>query len=278
MVLRAACFCAHVVPWLGGGGCGDAVPSFVEDLPMPNLENRAWSSFTEVEEAGGGAVAELGLGLALADRGGGSTGLLPPPPIPSPGTDNPAEPSRSTAPWFRKPVCLLGASGAGSRGCAPGELVFCRGGSRGGRLGGGAFPATEVYGGGGLVTGAPPSAPSLRLVGGGGGRCAVDKPVVSTRYGLGGAGGSSATPCCCWWPWYSIWRCSYWCGEEEEEEEEEGRAGGGRTPLSSLLGGGAKDDGSRREERGVASRADRSLSDLRPKTAPCEKKTRLISM
>lgn len=52
------------------------------------------------------------------------------------------------------------------------------------------------------------------------------------------------------------------------EEEEEGSAGGGRTPLSTRFGGGAKVDGSLSEERGVASRTGRSLSGLRPKTAP----------
>lgn len=149
------------------------MPSFDDDLPIPNLENRAWSSFTEEEvvAAGGDDIAELGRELVSAVRGGGRAGLLLPPPIPNPGTDNPAAPSRSTAPWFKKLVCLLGASGAGSRGVALGELLLCRGGSLGGRLGGVGFPAATpavgVYGGGGLGDIAPPSGPSLRLGGGG---------------------------------------------------------------------------------------------------------------
>lgn len=169
IVFRAACFSAHVVPWAGaaawaGGGGG------VELLPKPpNFENRDCSSFTvpDPPAAGGGA------GLLAPDReggGGGKTPLLPPP-MPSPGTETPEAPSRSTAPWFRNPVCRLGAAGAGSPGEAPGEgpgdaLLF-RGGSRGGKLGGGGFAAAEYGGGGGLAAGSLPSAPSLRPGGGG---------------------------------------------------------------------------------------------------------------
>lgn len=43
-VLRAACFCAHVVPWLGGGGgAGDDADAGEE---VPSLENRFCSSLT----------------------------------------------------------------------------------------------------------------------------------------------------------------------------------------------------------------------------------------
>lgn len=167
IVFSAACFCAHVVPsdgapWAGGG-------DGVELLPKPpNFENRDCSSLTDPDPAAGGAA-----GLLAPDRegGGGGNTCLFPPLIPSPGTETPAAPNRLTAPWFRKPVCRLGAAGAGSPGEAPGEgpgeALLPRGGRRGGRLGGGGFAVAEYGGGGGLTAVSLPSAPSLRAGGGG---------------------------------------------------------------------------------------------------------------
>lgn len=184
IVLSAACFCAHVVPCAGGGG--DAVPPVagagLDPPPIPNLPNRDCNSLMP-EPAGLGG----GFGLLLPIVGGGSGALplvLPLPLIPSPGTDTPAAPSRSMAPWFKNPACRLGGDSA-----ATGDAVFCRGGNRGGRLGGGGFevaPTVErVYGGGGgvLLLLPPPScnglAPSALL--GGKGRFEVERPVVSAR-------------------------------------------------------------------------------------------------
>lgn len=140
MVLRAACFCAHVVPWLGGGGDA-AVPDEFEPDPTPSLEKRDCSSLLMPPDGGSAC-----LGLLPRGGGGGCKGLplplplplAPPPPMPSPGTDTPAAPSRLSAPWLRNPTCWLSG---GAWACAPGEAEFVRGGSRGGRLGGGGLPA-----------------------------------------------------------------------------------------------------------------------------------------
>lgn len=83
---------------------------------------------------------------------------------------------------FRSPPAVgLGEAGAGD------ELALCRGGRRGGRLGGGGFAAADapaptverVYGGG--AGGGLGEALPLTVLLGGGGRLAVERPVVSAR-------------------------------------------------------------------------------------------------
>jgi hypothetical protein len=79
----------------------------VPPSPSLNFENRDRISLMDPPDAVGLASGlDRDEGLAAEDRdggGGGRTGLSPPPlpPIPSPGTETPAPPSRSTAPWFR---------------------------------------------------------------------------------------------------------------------------------------------------------------------------------
>lgn len=69
---------------------------------------------------------------------------------------------------------------------------FWRGGRRGGSLGAG-FGGAAMAAPGGRGDGVLPSF----LLTGGGGRCDVDRPVVSTRYGPGG-GLSSSSSAACW--------------------------------------------------------------------------------
>ena len=100
---------------------------------VPSLENRDCSSFICAP-----APAE---GVVLAE--GGAAGGFP---MPSPGTETPAAPSRLMAPWFKTPA-RAGDPGGGDRtGRAGGDIGAGdttagepepdRGGSRGGRLGG----------------------------------------------------------------------------------------------------------------------------------------------
>ena len=76
----------------------------------------------------------------------------------------------------------------GGEGTEGAGLEFCRGGNLGGRPGGFGLAATEA--GGGVL----PSAPSF--LPGGGGRCVVDNPVLSARYGIGGGAGFEASSSC----------------------------------------------------------------------------------
>jgi len=146
-VLSAACFCANVVPSDGLSDLGDAAVS---------RENRDCNSFNW----GDAFVCAVGDFVGEFDAGGGNGGFLPS--IPNPGTDTPAAPNLSSAPWFIIPLCVSGSVEV----YLGGELIgveFCRGGSRGGRLGG--FPFVADVGGGNI--GLRPSAPSF-LAGGGG--------------------------------------------------------------------------------------------------------------
>lgn len=75
--------------------------------------------------------------------------VLEPDPIPSPGTEMPAAPSRPMAPWFKTGGLWLGGSGGGGAitpdGEAPGEgdPEAGRGGSLGGSLGGPELPVAK---------------------------------------------------------------------------------------------------------------------------------------
>lgn len=132
-VLRAACFCAHVVPSAGAGaaaGAGDAEGE--EDDDECSLEKRFVSSFmcdragaAPGRGGGGGVPGEL-VALAGLDW-----------PMPRPGTEMPAAPRRLTAPALTRPALAE----------EPAELAeLVRGGSRGGRLGGPDFdPAVAVW-------------------------------------------------------------------------------------------------------------------------------------
>ena len=79
--------------------------------------------------------------------------------------------------------------------CSSGYSV-CLGGSLGGKLGGG-----RLLAGAAVMTGDALPVPSPRRTGGFG-RFAVESPVVSARYGVGGALGlessSSSASCRCW--------------------------------------------------------------------------------
>jgi hypothetical protein len=179
-VLNAACFWAKDVPSVGASGLGEE-----EDV---SREKRDWSSLTWAEllrDAGGG-----GDGLGVESRAGGGTAGLLFPPTPKPGTDTPAAPNLLNAPWFKIP--RLGSASdvaapyvGGGEGAEGEGFEFCLGGNRGGRPGGFALAA------GGAIGGLLPSAPSF--LPGGGGRCDVDSPVLSARYGTGGGGGFFAS-------------------------------------------------------------------------------------
>jgi hypothetical protein len=112
-----------------------------------------------------------------------------------------------------------------------------RGGRRGGRLGGPGRPAPAE-------AGERPSAPSL--LAGGGGRWAVERPVVSIRYGLGGGAGSSGDA-----SWNDPGR--WGMVGPVREAGDDGFVGLGAAPiaLGFRLGGGAKLSGSRKEEIGI---------------------------
>lgn len=95
-VLRAACFCAHVVPspdgFAGGfaGGLGEEGDDGDDDVR--NLEKRFWSSLScdedvPVGRGGWGGPCEPVSSLEELDR-----------PMPNPGTDTPAAPNLLTAP------------------------------------------------------------------------------------------------------------------------------------------------------------------------------------
>jgi hypothetical protein len=156
--------------------------------------------------------------------------------------------------------------------CEPGEPAPpARGGRRGGRAGGGFLPpmagVAAAYGGGGSEgAGDAPVLPRT----GGGGRCAVERPVVSLRHGLdaGGGGGfflsASDDPC---------------------STPREGRLGAAVGPPILLvlvlatvaglvappwvpvrLGGGANEEGSRSELMGAAWWPDETCAeDLSPR-------------
>lgn len=138
-----------------------------------------------------------GAGEALRGGTGGAAVL----PIPNPDTLTPAWLNLLTAPWFSIP--WLGFAGgvwtlSWYVGGGAGELrsgrEFCLGGSRGGNLGfcDGAVGRAGVGLGGKAASGV--SCP--RRLAGGLGRFAVDKPVVSTRYGPGGGLCSSSSSAC----------------------------------------------------------------------------------
>lgn len=136
-VLRAACFCAQVVPpppflgellvlvvVIGGSDCS----GWEFDL---SRANRDWSSDTaEFDEAGGG-----GGGAGREEEG--AWGVKREGPIPSAGTEMPAAPRREMADWFKAvpEVEVIVEIGVGA-----GEDEFDRGGRRGGREGGVLLP------------------------------------------------------------------------------------------------------------------------------------------
>lgn len=189
-VFRAACFCAHVVPWPADVGAS-CWPSGEE---VENFAKRDWSSpscgvLGLAAGAGGGGAAAC----RLAGRGGDGLGA-----ISKPGTDTPAAPNLFMAPWFNMPWCAGGSAsklyGGGAAGVCSSTCSVCLGGSRGGSEGfgfvcGGALGA---IGGAGALLSAPSRLP------GGGGRCAVESPVVSFRYGCGGGRSSSGSGSGCW--------------------------------------------------------------------------------
>lgn len=109
------------------------------------------------------------------DRVGGGGGVLPPAgwlvapvPMPNPGTEIPAAPSRFIAPWFSRPEEVGGLVWTGD--VRAGGGAGFRGGNLGGKPGGMVFEELG-RGGGGCI--------SRR--GGGGGRWDVDSPLVSAR-------------------------------------------------------------------------------------------------
>lgn len=129
-VLRVACFCAHVVPSLGG--------SAALAFDVPSLEKRFCSSFICEGVAGGEATPGRG-GLG-GPSDSEAVGLERP--MPKAGTDTPAALRRLMAPWFRDPWLMRGLlEGAGL--AAPDETVLPElvlGGRRGGKLGGADLP------------------------------------------------------------------------------------------------------------------------------------------
>lgn len=212
-VLRAACFCAQVVP--PPAAVPVAVPA-VAAVPVPfadaeddagvdagdddrvlNWEKRALSSLAVECDS---VVVVVG----RVEGGDGGTGdeVEEERPMPKPGTDIPAAPRRFMEFWLRRPVLLSTAAGADGRagrdgfdggggGANPGEVAgeeeLDRGGRRGGKEGSGPAPR-DVPGGGGA---ARPFAPSF--LPGGGGKWEVSRPVVSRLHGFGGGAGSSGS-------------------------------------------------------------------------------------
>jgi hypothetical protein len=139
-----------------------------------------------------------------------------------------------------------GGGGAAVGAGVAGEAEAERGGRRGGRVGGPGLDPADAGG----DRGERPSAPSFLT--GGGGRCAVDRPVVSRRHGFGGAAGSSDAG--------SGTDRGGLVGPVREAGDDE--VAGLAAPLAVLgcrLGGGAKLDGSRREERGAAAWVSRRV-------------------
>jgi hypothetical protein len=215
--------------FLGGGGAGFFLPitaaAAAAAAPgpattwFPTLARSVMPNRWPRPAAGAATAAPL---LPCGSAAGGAAAADPP--IPRPGTEMPAAPSRDTAPWLSSPSGAPMRRSAGAAACT-GELLPDRGGSRGGSAGPGPLllvgrnPAAAVYaGGGGSVAGLPvvvavggrsvsaaatgdrPSAPSLRP--GGRGRFAVDRPVVSSfqlapASRAGGAGAASTTPGSC---------------------------------------------------------------------------------
>ena len=155
-VCSTACLSAHVVPVAGAAALDDDV-DILENLLCNSLSCRF-----RLDAAGGGAFdTEFW-------RGGTGGGLLP---IPKLGTETPACPSRFSAPWFSTPCAvascrLVSVYGGGGDGVYSSGFEFCRGGSRGGRLGAGFAPtlvgAEAGFGcrAGGLGTRAAPADPA----------------------------------------------------------------------------------------------------------------------
>jgi hypothetical protein len=176
--LMAACFCAHVV---AGGvaaaaaavAAAAAAGSLGTAAEVPSLAKRFCSSLSW---DGGVALGRGGFGGAASSAA--PAWLGDDDPMPKAGTEMPAAPSLWTAPWFR----LLELTPSVDSGLAvrSGVPEPDRGGSLGGSLGAlaslGLAPTTESYEGGLRL---PAASLSLRI--GGGGRCCVDNPVVSTR-------------------------------------------------------------------------------------------------
>lgn len=156
-----------------------------------------------------------------------------PPPMPSDGTDTPAFPSLFIAPWFNR----VGGSAASSyAGGGDGDrLGIFLAGNRGGREGFGLGTGPELYESSFDV--------SFRRAGGGG-RCEVDSPVVSERYGTGGGAGLE---------------CS---GSSTDCVPEYCRAGGAGAipPVFARRGGGPNDAGSFRLDIGRETRSVAPLS------------------
>ena len=121
-------------------------------------------------------------------------------------------------------------------GAGPGDAAAARGGSRGGRLGGEGRFAVGLYGGG-----VAPAGVSRRT--GGGGRCDVDRPVVSTRNGPDGGSWTGT------WPG---WDCvGVYPGRAAAAGGWPGRGGGAMIAVPPVLvGGGPKAAGSCRLESG----------------------------
>jgi hypothetical protein len=148
-VLIAACFCSKVVPSVGGDWGLVAAPVFI----FANLVCSSLKPELLVATGGGDVVLLVSLFHGFDS------------PIPSPGTETPALPSRLAAPWLSQLFdcvdgctgsctgdgCDCGATASKAGGCAMGREevdafvdVSFRDGSRGGRLGRGLGAASEV--------------------------------------------------------------------------------------------------------------------------------------
>lgn len=186
---------------------GDDVLSFAKRPCSPP----SWEGLEEEAEAGESCDGEA----------------LEPDPIPSPGTEIPAAPSRPMAPWFNMDGLWFGGSGGGGaikldgEATGDGDPEAGRGGSLGGSLGGPELP-----------------------VGKGGGLMGVPDPSLWPLLDLAGTGGG--------------WGC--WAGVAVGRDD----GGGGGGGAMDRFGGGAKDEGSFSCESGVALCEDDRLLESPP--------------
>lgn len=101
-VFNAACFSAHVVPWLGAAGA--ATGSLRPEALVLNREKRPcrslrWPLYDFADDSPPvGVDADVAVGERAGGGGGGAADF---PPIPKPGTETPAAPRRLMAPWLK---------------------------------------------------------------------------------------------------------------------------------------------------------------------------------
>ena len=191
-VLRAACFCARVVPpvapaapllgWEGEVGGGEAVGRR-EAKRLVRAEIEGEEGVADVLDEG---CSLHGFGSWVWDCGCGDTaaGVLLLLPMPKPGTLMPAPPSLLIAEWLIPDgwACVAAAYVGG--GLAAGSAAgceFCLGGNLGGSFGFGF--AAVLY-------------PSVDALVGGNGSPSVFNPVLSALYGTGGGAGFGAASSC----------------------------------------------------------------------------------